>query len=530
MAMSRRFWGWGDQSVELSAGESAMLEGALTGLLGIESASPRPEPRIEELRLRSPRVQLPASLRALCDESNLARASHSYGKSYRDLVRALERRYDQPPDLVAYPRAEADVERLLDACSDARIAVIPYGGGSSVCGGVEPNVSDDYAGTLSLDMSALDQVLEVDETSRAARVQAGVLGPALEAQLKAHDLTLRHFPQSFEFSSLGGWIATRAGGHFATLYTHIDDLVESLRIVTPAGVVETRRLPGSGAGPDPNRLFIGSEGTLGVISEAWMRVFPRPTFRAKATVRYANLVAGARALRALTQSGLYPANARLLDPVEAMLNGAGDGSQALLLVGFESHDHELGAWIARAVELCRDFEGQVAPEDVTHDVKTGAADGAAGAWRKSFLRAPYLRDGLVLRGAFVETYETAVTWDRFESLHAAVMTAARDVVGASAVVTCRVTHAYPDGAAPYFTVIAPARPGAELEQWDEVKAAITRAMLDAGGTTTHHHAVGRDFRVYYEREVPELVRHSLLHAKRSLDPSSVMNPGSLLSA
>ncbi len=526
----RRFWGWGYEDVSPSANELAMLDGALTGLLGMQGAEPQPKPRVEELTLRAPRVSLPESLQALCDESPLSRASHSFGKSYRDLVRAFDRDYANPPDLVAHPTTEADVVRLLDACADAQIAVVPYGGGSSVCGGVEPVVSGAYKGTLSLDLGRLSQVLDVDTQSRAARVQAGVLGPALEEQLKPHGLTLRHYPQSFEFSSLGGWIATRAGGHFATVYTHIDDLVQSLRVVTPSGLIETRRLPGSGAGPDPNRMFIGSEGTLGVITEAWVRLFERPKFRAKASVRFESFAAGAKGLRALSQSGLFPANARLLDPVEAMMNGAGDGSHALLLVGFESHDHTLAAWLDRAVELCRDLGGKADPGDIRTDVSERSGAGAAGAWRQAFLRAPYLRDELVARGVFVETYETAVTWDRFDALDESVKAAARQLVGTQAIVTCRVTHTYPDGAAPYFTVIAPARLGAELQQWDEIKAAVTEAVLKAGGTTTHHHAVGRDCRPYYETEVPPLYRDSMRHAKTRLDPVGILNPGVLFAS
>jgi alkyldihydroxyacetonephosphate synthase len=258
---------------------------------------------------------------------------------------------------VAYPRNEQDVAALLEWCSDARLAAIPYGGGSSVVGGVEARVGGAYAGAVSIDLSHLSSVLEIDRASRAARIQAGILGPALEDALRPHGLTLRHFPQSFEFSSLGGWIATRAGGHFATLYTHIDDFVESLRAVTPRGTIETRRLPGSGAGPSPDRLLLGSEGTLGVITEAWMRLQDRPRFRAATSVRFEGadgFLRGARAVRALAQSGLHPSNCRLLDPGEAQTAGAGAGDAAVLVLGFESADHSLDAWMARAVELCRD--------------------------------------------------------------------------------------------------------------------------------------------------------------------------------
>ena len=210
------------------------------------------------------------------------------------------------PDVVAYPEDEADVVALLDWAGDAGLAVIPYGAGSTVVGGVEPSVGDSFAGVLTIDLGRLDKVLEIDRASRAARIQGGVLGPALEAQLKPAGLTLRHFPQSFGFSTLGGWIATRSGGHYATLYTHIDEFVESLRTVTPAGTLESRRLPGSGAGPSPDRLMIGSEGALGIITEAWMRLQDRPTHRASAALRFADFASAAAAIRAVGQAGLYP--------------------------------------------------------------------------------------------------------------------------------------------------------------------------------------------------------------------------------
>ena len=528
----RKFWGWGWEGEGPDPNQLAAIEAGLGPMLGITAPARVAPPRLEELELRAPRVKAPASLEAVLTDAPYERAAHSYGKSYRDLVRALARDFRNPPDLVAYPESEAQLVQLLDWCSDQRLAAIPYGGGSSVCGGVEPSVGDRYAGTLSIDLGKLDRVLEVDTRSRAARIQAGALGPRLEEQLRPAGLSLRHFPQSFEFSSLGGWIATRSGGHFATLFTHIDELVESLRVVTPSGLVETRRLPGSGAGPSPDRMFIGSEGALGIITEAWMRIFARPRFRARATAGFTDFLAAADAVRRVVQAGLYPANCRLLDPMEAMLNGAGGGDRSVLLLAFESDDHPLDAWLARAVEHCREAGGQVTDQRTSSD--DGAREGVAGAWREAFLRAPYLRDELVRLGVFVETFETAITWDRFEAFHHSVMEAARGVAaetgGGKAIVTCRITHAYPDGAAPYYTVIAPAARGGELEQWSAVKQTITDAMLAGGGTVTHHHAVGRDFRPFYERQRPEGFARALGAAKRELDPAGVLNPGVLLPA
>ncbi len=532
----RKFWGWGLEgggpTPEQVDGIARTLAARFPGAELVRRAPPTEA----ELALPAPRVAPPAGLAALCSAAPVDRAGHTYGKSFRDVVRAYERRFEHPPDQVARPRSEADVAALLDWCGQSRIAAIPYGGGSSVVGGVEAAVGDGFRGAVSIDLGALDRVLEIDRGSRAARIQAGVLGPALEDQLRPHGLTLRHFPQSFEFSSLGGWIATRSGGHYATLWTHIDELVESLRVVTPSGVVETRRLPGSGAGPAPDRLFVGSEGALGVITEAWMRLQDRPHLRASTAVRFEGadgFVRGARAVRALSQSGLHPSNCRLLDPAEAANSGASAAPDAAVLVlGFESADHGLDAWMARAVELCRDAGGLV-PEGAVRTRADDAAsrEGAAGAWRGAFLNAPYLRDVLVGLGLVTETFETAITWDRFEEFHAAVMAATTDAVKrvcGTGSVACRFTHVYPDGPAPYYSVIAPGRPGSQLAQWAEIKAAASETLLRHGGTITHHHAVGRDHRPWYDRERPDLFARTLAAAKRALDPAGVLNPGVLI--
>jgi alkyldihydroxyacetonephosphate synthase len=531
----RKFWGWGVEGAGPSPEQAAGVTRTLADRFGV-SLEPVAPPRIEEIALRPPRVRPPAALAALCSDAPAERAGHSYGKSYRDVVRAFRREFPNPPDQVALPRSEADVAELLEWCGEAGIAAIPYGGGSSVVGGVEPDVGEGYAGAVSIDLRHLDRVLEIDRTSRSARIQAGVLGPALEDQLRPHGLTLRHFPQSFEFSSLGGWIATRSGGHYATLFTHIDEFVQSLRMVTPTGVLETRRLPGSGAGPAPERLFIGSEGALGILTEAWMRLQDRPTRRSAATVRFAGgqagFLRGVRAVRALSQAGLYPTNCRLLDPTEAMTAGAGSGDTSVLVLGFESADHDLDAWMDRALECCRDAGGTPPAEPVrTRHDGGGAREGAAGAWRTAFLQAPYLRDVLVSLGVIAETFETAITWDRFEAFHDGVTERTRDalkrVCGVGSL-ACRFTHVYPDGPAPYYSVLAPGTRGSELEQWAEIKAAASDAVITLGGTITHHHAVGRDHRPWYERERPELFARALEAAKRALDPAGILNPGVLL--
>jgi alkyldihydroxyacetonephosphate synthase len=532
-AKRRKFWGWGYVGEGPTPEQEEAIAKTLAQRLGL-SRGAAPAPRIEEIALPAPRFEPPGSLAELFRADPEERAGHTYGKSFRDVVRAVERRFETPPDWVALPRTESDVVAVLDWCSDAHVAVIPYGGGSSVVGGVEPRVSDDYRGAVSLDLRHLDDVIEIDRPSRGARIQAGVLGPALESALRPHGLTLRHFPQSFEVSSLGGWIATRSGGHYATLFTHIDDFVESIRAVTPVGVSESRRLPGSGAGPSPDRLWIGSEGILGVITEAWLRLQDRPRFRASTSVGFPGddgFLRGAEAVRLLSQSGLFPSNCRLLDAVEAGNAGAGDGTHAVLVLGFESADHPLDAWMARALELVGDAGG-VVPEGAGRTrTGDGGRAGAEDAWRRAFLNGPYLRDLMVRLGVVSETFETAITWRRFHDFHSAVMRAARDAVqrvcgGGS--VSCRFTHVYPDGPAPYYTILAPGRPGGLLEQWAEIKSAASEALMRHGGTITHHHAVGRDHRPWYDRQRPEPFARALRAAKRALDPQAILNPGVLI--
>src|SRR5436305_10010916 len=403
----RSWWGWGWEDEALSPPQVSALGDAVAARLGLSDLVARPAPSLASLDLPPSRLTPPSTLAEICSSDVESRAAHTYGKSYRDVVRAFSGELEHPPDVVARPRDEADVMDVLHWCADTKAAAVPYGAGSSVVGGVECDVGSAFAGAVSIDLSALDRVLDVDSVSRAARIQAGARGPGLEDQLRPHGYTLRHFPQSFEFSTLGGWIATRSGGHYASLYTHIDDFVEALRVVTPGGVVESRRLPGSGAGPSPDRMFLGSEGILGVITEAWMRVQDRVRFKASAGVHFDSFLSGAAAVRAVAQAGLYPTNCRLLDPGEAMISaGVSDGS-ALLVLGFESADHPVDTWIARAVELCQDYGG-TAPDGI----RTGgesSSDGSVGAWRNSFLRAPYGRDALVQMAVIVETFETACT-------------------------------------------------------------------------------------------------------------------------
>ena len=516
-----KFYGWGNEGEGLSDDERARLFRFVAGKLGAEPRPSAPPPQASEIKLRAPRVSAPASLARVLTDEPYERLLHTYGKSYPETVRAFHRDFANAPDLVALPTSEADISALLDWAGAGKIAIIPFGAGSSVVGGVEPAVGEGFAGAVSLDLRHFNRVLEVDAASRAARIQGGIRGPAIEAALKPHGFALRHYPQSFEFSTLGGWIATRSGGHFATLYTHIDDFVESMRTATPAGVMESRRLPGSGAGPSPDRMMIGSEGALGIITEAWMRLQGRPRFRADAVFGFPDFFAAARAVRAVSQAGLYPSNLRVIDNDEAGAYGVNAYEESLAVLAFESADHPVDAWMARAIELMADHGGR------RH------SDEAAGLrWRTAFIRMPYGRELTAPMGIINDTFETAITWDKFEAFHEIVRKATQDALveatGRQGTVSTRFTHVYPDGPAVYYTFSVRGDPGRLIEQWRLIKTRASDALIAAGGTITHHHAVGRDHMPWYRAQRPALFGKALAAAKAALDPAGIMNPGVLI--
>jgi alkyldihydroxyacetonephosphate synthase len=530
-APRRKWWGWGSEDDGVDPAAYERLRRSLGGALGVTETG-----RIEpvdpaSIELPPPRFALPATLAAFATDDRLDRIAHASGKAYVDLIRAVRGNIDNPPDWVAYPRDEADVAATLRFAASEGIAVIPYGGGSSVVGGVEPPPRDRVAGTITLDLRRLDRVVRVDPVARLAEVEAGVFGPALEAGLKPSGLTLRHYPQSFEFSTVGGWIATRASGHFATGPTRIDPLVAGARLLTTQGVIDTSELGLSGAGPSAVGLILGSEGALGVITRAWLRVRPVPTQRASTVVEFEGVDRGVEAVRALAQSGLEPASCRLVSPMEAALTGLGAGRAPVLLLGFESHDRSVERDLARGVAICEDVGGREITDDGAVRAAPTAGDGAADRWRRWFLQAPYLRDRLALDGLIVETFETATTWDRFTELQANVIRATEAAIAkacARGFVTWRLTAAYPDGVAPYYTVIASADPGHEIEQWTAIKQAASDAVLTSGGTITHHHAVGKVHRPWFERERGDAYIAALRALKRELDPACVMNPDTLV--
>ena len=536
-----RWWGWGEDEGAISLPPAA--EALLREELEIEGGERRPVP-FEEVRVPEP--ALPDGLRerlvAAAGEDGVrddrgTRIEHAFGKSYPDLVRIRSGDASSAPDAVVAPRSSEQVGAVLRECAEARVALVPFGGGSSVVGGVEP-VREGFAAAVSLDLRRMDRLLSVDPVSLTAVFQPGMLGPDAERALAAEGLTLGHFPQSFEYSTVGGWVATRSAGQASTGYGRIDKLVEGLCCVAPAGQLRVPALPASAAGPALRELLVGSEGTLGVLTELTLRVRPLPQARHYEGWSFRSFEEGVEAFRVMEQAGAAPDVARLSDEEETRLtlgmsatDSAGErllhsyrrlrGHErgCLAIAGFEGDEDDVARRRARAAELMRAGGG----------VALGRRVG--DAWAHGRYRAPYLRDELLDRGVMVETLETATSWSGLLGLHAAVGTAIREALGsrgAEARVMCHVSHLYPSGASLYFTFLARQEQGAELEQWRAAKTAASDAIVARGGTITHHHAIGRDHLPWMRAEVGDLGLELLREIKETLDPAGIMNPGKLL--
>jgi alkyldihydroxyacetonephosphate synthase len=440
---------------------------------------------------------------------------------------------------VVLPGSADEVRAVLAACAEERVAVIPFGGGTSVVGGVEP-VRDGFTGAVSLDLGRLDRVVSVDRTSLVAVLEPGLRGPDAEAALAAEGLTLGHFPQSFEFSTVGGWVATRSAGQASTGYGRIDELVEGLRCIAPAGELHTNAMPATAAGPSLRELLVGSEGVLGVIYEATLRVRPRPAARRYEGWSFRSFEEGVEAFRVMEQADASPDVARLSDEEESRLTLAlasrggraerlgraylrlrGHEGGCLAIVGVEGDADEVERRHVRAASLLRAGGG----------VPLGRRPGES--WLRARYAGPYLRDELLGRGVMVETLETATSWSNLPTLYAAVAGALRDALserGTSPLVMCHVSHLYRSGASLYFTFLARQERERALEQWRAAKDAASGAIVANGGTITHHHAVGRDHARWMPDEVGELGIELIRAAKERLDPAGVMNPGKLLPA
>jgi len=453
-----------------------------------------------------------------------ARAAHANGMSYLDLVRRgrddAAGGHPAPPDAVLLPADERQVAAILATASEHAIAVVPFGGGTSVVGGVAPERGP-FATVVALDLRRLDQLVELDEVSRTATLQAGLTGPQAEQLLNPRGWTLGHLPQSFERATLGGYAATRSAGQLSTGWGRFDALVERLRAVTPAGTLALGRAPGSAAGPDLRQLLLGSEGAFGVITEVTVRIRRLPQVRRHEGWRVDSFAQGAALLRTLAQDGPRPDLARLSDEIETALGVATAGEQAgegcLLLVGWEGGEADVAGRAVATAALLREAGAVPLGEE------------AAASWRSGRFRAPRLRDELLRLGLVVETLETAASWSDLETVHAAVGEALRTALdGTTPVVACHVSHLYAAGASLYFSVIAKQDPADPVGQWRAAKRAAGDAIAAAGATITHHHAVGADHAPWLAAEVGDAGVALLRAVKSHLDPAGIMNPGKLL--
>ncbi|MEA2299115.1 MAG: alkyldihydroxyacetonephosphate synthase [Solirubrobacteraceae bacterium] len=536
-----RWWGWGDPD------RAPSLSGAALELLGEEvglAAGPRAPVELAAVRIAAPALR-PAAARVLAAAAgpegivgdHPARVLHAGGKGYPDLVRMRAGTPEGAPDAVVLAQSDEQVGAVLSACARAGVAVVPFGGGTSVVGGVAP-VRGRHHAVIALDLRGLHGVRAVDRESLTVRVGAGTRGPALEAELAAHGLTLGHFPQSFEYVTVGGCAATRSAGQASTGYGRMDELVRGLRLRAPAGELAVAALPASAAGPSLRELVVGSEGILGVITELALRVRPRPEATHYEGMFFEGFEQGAQGLRLVAQERRAPDIARLSDEEETRLSLAlageggikglagrgyirarGYGGGCLAILGWEGEVEDVGRRRTDSLTLLRRAGG----------LPLGGGPGSA--WAAGRFAAPYLRDELLGHGVMVETLETAAQWSDLHRLRAAVTEALRASLierGTPPLVLCHVSHLYETGASLYFTFLARQEEGSEIDQWRAAKTAAGEAIMANAGTITHHHAVGRDHAPWLAQEIGVLGVDLLAAVKHRLDPTGIMNPGKLL--
>ena len=538
-----RWWGWGDPSHPPGLPPHAL--GFLRETVGI-APRPRPPVALEHVRI-DPSAVTGATVERLRDllgpdgvrVDHADRVGHAAGKGYPDLVRLRAGEPEGAPDAVLYPSSREQLRVLLDLCARESMAVVAFGGGTSVVGGVEP-LRGEHQAAVALDTGRLADVVALDERSGILTVQGGARAREIEAWLGARGFTLGHFPQSFEYVTLGGCAATRSAGQASTGYGRFERMILGLRMTAPAGELNLRALPASAAGPSLRELAVGSEGVLGVIDELSLRVRHAPEERVYEGVFFETFEAGVEAFRGLSQKHCAPDVARLSDLQEtrmslalagtggvkgrlgrAYLGARGRGQGCLAILGFEGEPEEVSARRARATRIVRRGGG----------VGVGRSPGEA--WLAGRFGAPYLRDELLTQGVMVETLETATTWSNVVALHARVGKAIEQALRASGMpglVMCHVSHLYETGASLYFTFLALQAEGEEIEQWRTVKQAASDAIVEGGGTITHHHAVGRDHAPWMEREIGGEGVRALLALKADLDPAGIMNPGKLILA
>ncbi|MFI0444136.1 FAD-binding oxidoreductase [Actinomadura sp. 6N118] len=537
--------GWGDPARAAPLPESVV--GLLRDLLGVKTAgdaSTDAPVALGELKVRDSRLDGPA-LAALSEAVGAAnvqtddesRVRHTRGKSTPDLLRIRSGDTADAPDAVVLPGTHDEVLDVLKTCTERRIAVVPFGGGTSVVGGLAP---EGVRAFVALDMRRMDALVSVDEVSRTAVLQPGLRAPQAEALLRERGYTLGHFPQSYEWASIGGFAAARSSGQASAGYGRFDEMVVGLTVATPQGMLDLGRAPKSAAGPDLRQLVLGSEGAFGVITSVTVRIHPVPASAAYEGWRFASFETGTAALRRLAQDGPMPVVLRLSDETETMIGladpdavgrGLPDAAGCLAVVGFEGTPDEIAERRAKVSAVLTGAGGEL------------LGPGPGEKWEQGRFNAPYLRDSLLDAGAFVETLETATFWSGIPALYEAVKGALTTTLcsapvatphhppsgaGTPPLVMCHISHVYPTGASLYFTVVSAQGEDDALGHWAKAKHAANNAIISAGGTISHHHGVGTDHRDWYAREIGPLATDVLRVIKDRLDPAGILNPGVLV--
>ncbi|WP_433425818.1 FAD-binding oxidoreductase [Microtetraspora malaysiensis] len=521
------FWsGWGDPAK--AAELPPPVRRLLADLLGVRMPE-TPAATLDEVRPPASTLP-PAALKALSaavGEEHLrvddeTRIRHTRGKSTPDLLRMRAGDASDAPDAVVLPGSHDEVAEVLRVCAEHRVAVVPFGGGTSVVGGLVA-ARDGFAGVVALDVARLDRLVSVDAESMVAEFEPGVRAPEAERLLAEHGFTLGHFPQSFEYATLGGFAAARSSGQASAGYGRFDDMVVGLTVATPQGTLDLGRAPKSAAGPDLRQVILGSEGAFGVITSLRLRVHPVPEVRVYEGWRFASFPAGVAALRRLAQEGAAPTVLRLSDETETMVGLArpeelgtlASEPACLVIAGYEGTPGDVAYRRERAAATLAETGG----------VPLGPEPGEK--WAHGRYSAPYLRDSLLAAGATVETLETACFWSGLPRLYEAVREALTASLG-SPLIMCHVSHVYATGASLYFTVVT-AQSDDPVAQWESAKGTVNDAIGQAGGTVSHHHGVGRDHLGAYAREIGELGVAVLRGVKERLDPDGILNPGILIS-
>lgn len=543
-----KWWGWGDPKLSFPMGDKPLLWPWIRQKLGMSvervtlpvgrDAVAVPAPNLNHRFTQALRECLkPEQLST--DETD--RLNRSFGKSYPNLWHARQGFVPQAPDLIVWPAGHDDVVKIIELANAHNVCVVPFGGGTNIVGGVDPRDDKDRM-VVCLDMRRMNRLLALDPYSMTAVIEAGALGPKMEKDLQDKGFSLGHYPDSYEYSTLGGWVATRSAGMQSDEYGKIEDMVVALKMVTPAGTIVTRTVPAASSGPDLNRMMCGSEGVLGVITEATMRVHRAPEVKDYRGFLFRSFAEGAAAAHECVHRGFAPSMIRLQDagetelafhmkspkkglegliqkPIKAYLKAKGYTAPCIMVIGFEGYKDAIASTRDAALKIMKKHGG----------FPLGASVGKT--WSKDKFNVPYLRDYVMDYGVMCDVAETATTWRNLIPLHTATVNALKEKFASEwghGYVGCHISHTYKTGACLYFTYASKQVEGKELEQYYGYKKLVTDTFMQNGATLTHHHAVGYEHRPWMEQEIGATGIETLRALKDKLDPNGILNPGKLI--